>query len=57
MILKPLVYPGDKYLVFQGDGYVDVTDQLRRDYEAPEEMAEWIEEAIKKAGLSFDLPQ
>ena len=57
MILKPLVYPGDKYLVFQGDRYVDVTNQLRRDYEVPGEMAEWIEEAIKKTGLSFDLPQ
>jgi hypothetical protein len=57
MILKPLVYPGDKYLVFQGDRYVDVTNQLRRDYEVPEEMAEWIEEAINNAGLSFDLLQ
>ena len=55
MILRPLIYPDDKYLVFQDNEYVDITNQMRRDYEVPEEMAEWIEEALNNAGLTIDL--
>ena len=54
MILRPLIYPDDKYLVFQDNEYVDITNQMRRDYEVPEEMVEWIEEALSNAGLTID---
>lgn len=50
--LKPLVYPGDRYI----KGGEDVTYQLKKPFEMPKELVEEINKLFLDKGLGIELP-